>query len=154
LKSTDKFIPKGNLIVREQGRFISEIALPDLSVQEEFEMELGYDADILFNRQVSIKSTSDEQIVYKVEVTFENKKLREVVAIYREHFYGKYSIDENEISTTLIQQDPVKDLFLKGNELNGRLTLSQNANKTIHYQVTIQKEPKLIRMTGSNSMTF
>ncbi|CAF0838444.1 unnamed protein product [Didymodactylos carnosus] len=137
LKS-DKFIPKGVLSIREQGRIVGEVAVPDISAGEEYDVELGKDADIGFYRQISIESASKEQTVYKVEVTLENKKSHDIFVKFQEKLFGKYSVDK--ISTTLLQQALNTDLILKGNELTGKFLLDQNTKKVIRFEVTIQHE--------------
>jgi len=145
LTSIDMFMPKGRLMMREQGRFVGELDLSDLSVGETHTMQFGYDADVFYRRRVNILQGDEDSdtIVYGIEIMFENRKqLRDVVIDFNESF-GDYKYFEiNNISSTLSDDtnNRMPDLVLYGTELQGNMVLKrQNDRKLIKYEVTIHK---------------
>jgi len=134
---TNRFLPKGSIIVRDQDRFLGEQNIPDLTAEEEHDIELGKDADVKFKREISTLLSNEQNgtTKYRIEIIFDNKKSTEINVKFTEKFYGKYSV---------IISDADKNSLLKmnGNELNSQFLLASNSSQTINYDVVIYDQIK------------
>jgi len=141
--SLDSYVPSGRLMLREQGRFMGELTLPNLAVGETYKMLFGYDAEVFYRRQVNIvKGDEDsETIVYGIQIMFENHKLsRDILVDFTESFQHYKYFEVNNISTGM-GSDKLVDLVLYGTDLQGRMMLKrQGGQKLIKFEVTIYKD--------------
>jgi len=124
LTSIDAYLPTGRLMLQEQGRFLGELNMPDLSIGEVHTMQFGYDADCSYQRRVSLLQLDEsaDKITYNVEIYIENRKpSRPVVIDWTESFADLKYFEVNKISIDMEKQP---DLVLYGSELRGRFFTS------------------------------
>jgi len=57
---SDRFLPKGTVTVREDGRVVGQAQLSDISQGEKQDLDCGNDPDVSFTRQVKILSQKKE----------------------------------------------------------------------------------------------
>jgi hypothetical protein len=139
ITAVDEFMPAGRLVLQEQGRFLGQMNLPDLTVGETYTMQFGYDADVAYRRVVKmVQGREDsEMITYNVQITFENFKTSDEVMIgFTESFSAYKYFEVNEIS---MNNENMPNLVLCGTELQGRFKLRQGGQKMISYNVVLYK---------------
>jgi len=138
LTSFNNFIPNGRLLLREQGRFVGQIDLPDLTIDETFTMILGYDADISYRRQVKILEGDEnsDSITYYVEYTFENSKVSRDVRLYFIESFSPFKYFQIKNISTFNDKKNVPDLVLYGTDLRGYMFIPrQGGQKMISYNL-------------------
>jgi len=142
LTSFNDFIPNGRLLLREQGRFIGQINLPDLSFGETYTMVFGYDTDVSYRRQVNILDGDEnsDSITYYVEYIFKNSKsTRDVRVYFIESFSSFQYFQVKNISTSNDNRNN-PDLISYGTDLRGYMFIPrQGVEKTISYTLIIYK---------------
>ncbi|UJR17218.1 hypothetical protein I4U23_004113 [Adineta vaga] len=84
IESIDKFLPAGPITIREQGRLVGVISLPDMTVGDKHTLSSGQDSDVSLNRQVKLISKERHSAVYTVHLTFKNVKSIPVKFEYEE----------------------------------------------------------------------
>jgi len=145
ITSLDAFMPRGRLMMREQGRFVGELDLPDLAIGETYTMQFGLDADVSYRRYVRIVQGDEDTdtIVYRIEIMFENRKVsRDIPIDFIESFgnYKYFDINNISMSSDDDRNNKMPDLVLYGTDLRGHMMLKrQGGQKVIKYEVTIHK---------------
>jgi len=131
LTSLNAFIPNGCLLLREQGRFIGQINLPDLTVNETFTMVFGSDPDILYDRRVKIIEGDEDSdsITYYVEYVFENYKLTRDVRVYFMESFGLFKYFQVQNISTVNNQNNFPDLVLYGTDLRGYMVIPRQRSQ-------------------------
>ena len=149
LTSLENFLPNGRLLLREQGRFLGQIDIPDVSVNSTYTMLFGADADVSYRRQVSVLSDEDNDhtMSYRVEYVFENvKPLRDVPVYFSESFNSFKSFQIEELSRP-INNDNLLNIELRGTDLHGYFLLPrQSIPMMISYKVLIFKDKPRVRL--------
>jgi len=142
LTSFDSFLPNGRLFLYDQERFVGEIDLPNLAIDETYTMIFGSDADISYRRQVKILEGNEnsDSITYYVEYIFENSKTsRDVRVSFIESFSIFKYFQIRNISTSNDNND-LPDLVCYGTDLRGYMFLPrQHGQKKISYNLIIYK---------------
>jgi len=145
LTSFNNFLPNGRLLVREQGRFLGQINLPNLSINETYTMVFGFDADITYRRQVEVLEGNDNSnsITYYVEYNFENCKLSRDVRVYFIESFSLFKYFQiRNISTT----NDIPDLVSYGTDLRGLFYLPhKNGQKMISYNLILDKFETIVK---------
>ncbi|CAF4010670.1 unnamed protein product, partial [Rotaria sordida] len=142
LTSHNNFIPNGFLTLHEQGRFIGQIYLPDITQGETYTMKFGYDADVIYRRQVKIleDNKKSKSITYNVEYIFENYKSSHDVHLY---FIESFtSLKYFQIKNISISNDNknLPDLISYGTDLRGYMIIPcQRIPKIISYNLITYK---------------
>ena len=103
--SSDRFLSRGNCILREYDRLVGETLLPDLAAKDKYEFSIGQDADIVYKENVTLISsrTYNEtlrpgnkeleertQSVYQINLLLKNfKKNRSVQVEYKQEIFAR-----------------------------------------------------------------
>ncbi|CAF3308407.1 unnamed protein product [Rotaria sp. Silwood2] len=103
--SSDRFLSRGNCIIREYDRLVGETLLPDLAAKDKHDFSIGQDSDIIYKENVTlissrtynetIRSAGKEfeertQSVYFINLLLKNfKKNRSVKVEYKQEIYGR-----------------------------------------------------------------
>jgi len=136
--SSDRFLSRGNCIVRESDRLVGETTLPDLAAKDKHEFSIGQDADIVYKENVTIVSsrTYNETIdrrthkertetVYNINLLLKNfKKNRPVKVHYQQQIHGH--------SVKLIKPNPI--FTQDGSAIKTELTLTADEEKLLSYK--------------------
>jgi len=142
LTSFNNFLPNGRLFLREQGRFLGQIDLPDLSMEETYTMLFGFDADVLYRRQVKIieGDENSDSITYYVEYVFENFKTLYDVRVYFTESFSLFKYFQIKNISTSNDNKNFPDLISYGTDLRGYILLPrQNIPKIISYNIVTYK---------------
>jgi hypothetical protein len=81
---SDKFLPKGNVTIREDGRVVGQAHLCDISQGEKQDLECGDDPDVSFHREVKILSQKRDSASYSIRLTIKNSKTKSIKYEYKE----------------------------------------------------------------------
>jgi len=81
---SDKFLPKGNVTIREDGRVVGQAHLCDISQGEKQDLECGDDPDVSYHREVKILSQKRESASYSIRLTIKNAKTKSIKYEYKE----------------------------------------------------------------------
>jgi hypothetical protein len=81
---SDRFLPKGTVTIREDGRVVGQTQLPDISQSEKQDLDCGDDPDVSYHREVKILSQKRESASYAVRLTIKNAKLKPIKYEYKE----------------------------------------------------------------------
>jgi hypothetical protein len=138
----NNFLPTGRLLLREHGRFIGQMNLPDLTLGETYTMVFGFDANVVYRRQVILVDGDDDSdsVTYNVTYTFENYKPSYDIRLY---FVESFNyLDNFEISniSTSMDDKHLPDLVIDGTVLRGYVTIPrQRRERMISYQIITRK---------------
>jgi len=141
LTSLNSFIPNGRLLLREQGRFIGQINLPDLTVNETYTMVFGSDPDVLYHRRVKIVENDEDNedndsITYYVEYVFENYKLTRDVRVYFIESFSLFKHCQVQNISTSNNENNFPDLVTYGTDLRGFMVIPrQRSQITFSYNL-------------------
>jgi len=142
LTSFNEFIPNGRLLLREQGRYVGQIHLPDLSFGETYTMIFGYDSDVTYHRKVTIiegDETSDS-IIYYVEYVFENSNSTHDVPISFIESFSAYKYYHIKSISTSNDTPYSPDLTFHGTDLRGYIVVPcQGGRKMISYNLIVYR---------------
>jgi hypothetical protein len=142
ITSLSTYLPDGHLRLREEGRFIGEISLPDLAVGETYTMTFGYDADVSYRRQVKmVQGTEDgDSVTYNVQYIFENYKPTRDVRLYFTESFSTFTYFEVKDISTSSDDNKLPDLMSYGTELRGYMMIPrERGQKMISYNLTTYK---------------
>jgi len=81
---SDKFLPKGNVTVREDGRVVGQAHLCDISQGEKQDLDCGNDPDVSFNRDIKVLSQKRDAASYSIRLTIKNSKSKPIKYEYKE----------------------------------------------------------------------
>jgi len=81
---SDKFLPKGNVTVREDGRVVGQAHLCDISQGEKQDLDCGNDPDVSFTREVEVLSQKRDSASYLINLTIKNSKTKSIKFEYKE----------------------------------------------------------------------
>ena len=142
ISSVDAYLPKGRVMVREQGRLLGEISLPNLGMKEIYTMTFGFDDEVSYRRFVTIiRGDVDAQsVTYRVRYIFQNfKPNRDVCVDFTESFVSDpYFEVENISGVNYDEESPA--LQLLGTDLRGQMSIPRGREEqTFRYDVTIYK---------------
>jgi hypothetical protein len=132
---SDKFLPKGTVTIREDGRVVGQAHLCDISQGEKQDLDCGNDPDVSFLRQVTILSQKRESASYSIRLTIKNSKTKSIKYEYKEIISSaKFTItptNSSKESNDKIQL--INDgLFILGEELQS------NKEQTFQYEILIE----------------
>jgi len=138
----NNFLPNGRLFLREQGRFLGQVDLPDLSMGETYTMVFGVDADVSYRRQVKVVEGDEnrDSMTYYVEYVFENFKKSEDVRVYFIESFSLFKYFQVKNVSTSSDNKNYPNLVTYGTDLRGYIFLPrQNVQKIISYNVVMYK---------------
>jgi hypothetical protein len=81
---SDKFLPKGIVTIREDGRVVGQAHLCDISQGEKQDLECGDDPDVSFTRQVKVLSQKRDSASYLINLNIKNSKIKSIKYEYKE----------------------------------------------------------------------
>jgi hypothetical protein len=141
--SSDRFLSRGNCIIREYDRLVGETSLPDLAAKDKHEFSIGQDADIVYKENVTlissrsynetIRSTSknfEERTlsVYMINLLLKNfKKNRSVKVEYKYEIYAR--------SVKLITN--ISALVQDGSFIKSTMTLPADDETLLTYKIEV-----------------
>ena len=141
--TSDRFLTRGNCIIRESDRLVGETSIPDVAAKDKLEFNIGQDADITYKQNVTLLSsrtynetitpgsrvfTMRTQSTFDVTVLLKNfKKTRAVKVEYHQQIYGQ--------SVKLIGTNAF--FTQDGSKVKGALTLAADEEKVLQYKVEI-----------------
>jgi hypothetical protein len=142
LTSMNDFLPNGRLLLREQGRFIGQVDLPNLSTNETYTMIFGSDAEVSYRRQVTVLQGDEnsDSITYYVEYAFENCKPSRDVQVY---FLESFSLFKNfqiQNISTVPNNNNLPNIRSYGTDLRGYIFIPRQCSQTmISYNFFVYK---------------
>jgi hypothetical protein len=141
--SSDRFLSRGNCILREYDRLVGETLLPDLAAKDKHEFSIGQDADIVYKENVTLISarTYNEtlrpgskeveertQSVYHINLLFKNfKKNRPIQVEYKSEVYAR-SVKLMTNNVGFVQD---------GSVIKSTMTLSPNEEKLLSFKIEV-----------------
>jgi hypothetical protein len=141
--SSDRFLSRGNCIIREYDRLVGETLLPDLAAKDKHEFSIGQDADIVYKENVTLASARsynetvrsgskdvEERTVsiYTVNLLLKNfKKNRSVKVEYKYEVYAR--------SVKLIANN--SGFVLDGSMITSTMTLTAENEKILSYKIEV-----------------
>ncbi|UJR29770.1 hypothetical protein I4U23_017318 [Adineta vaga] len=81
---SDKFLPKGTITIREEGRIVGQAHLCDLSQGEKQDLDCGDDPDVSFIRNVKTLSQKRDSALYSIRLIIKNSKSKSIKFEYKE----------------------------------------------------------------------
>lgn len=81
---SDRFLPKGTVTVREDGRVVGQAFLSDISQGEKQDLDCGNDPDVSFIRDVKVLSQKRDSALYSIHLTIKNSKAKSIKYEYKE----------------------------------------------------------------------
>jgi hypothetical protein len=142
LTTMNNFLPCGRLFLREQGRFLGQIDLPNLPVNGTYTMIFGVDADVSYRRQVTVVegNTNSDSITYYVEYVFENSKLSRNVQVYFLESFNLFKYFQIENLSTPTNNNNLLNIKSYGTNLRGYIFVPyQNSQTMVSYNLIIYK---------------
>ena len=99
------------MTVRDADRVVGSQALPDLTANEEYNLQLGQDPDLSFTRYIKLSSSSRIKVfgtvqrrytynIYSVTLQMKNAKARPVPFEYLERLEGRDIVLEGDVGRT------------------------------------------------------
>ncbi|CAF2981477.1 unnamed protein product [Rotaria sp. Silwood2] len=132
---SDRFLPKGTVTVREDGRVVGQAQLSDISQGEKKDLDCGNDPDVSFTRQIKILSQKRESASYDINLTIKNAKTKNIKYEYKEIISSaKFIItpkNNNEQINNKIQ------IISEGIEIIGE-ELQPNEEQTFQFEVLLE----------------
>jgi hypothetical protein len=141
--SSDRFLSRGNCIIREYDRLVGETLLPDLAAKDKHEFSIGQDADIVYKENVTLVSARsyNETVrsgskdveertasIYTVNLLLKNfKKNRSVKVEYKYEVYAR--------SVKLIANN--SGFVLDGSMITSTMTLTADNEKILSYKIEV-----------------
>jgi hypothetical protein len=101
---SDRFLPKGTVTIREDGRVVGQAQLNDISQGEKQDLDCGNDPDVNYHREVKILSQKRESASYSIRLTIKNAKTKPIKYEYKEIISSaKFTIIPSGDNQQLIQ---------------------------------------------------
>ena len=140
--STDRFLPRGNCLIREYDRLIGETFLPDLTPNHSHEFSIGQDPQIIYRENVTLISVKsyNESIgnnekdfkertlsIYIIDFLLKNVGIRSIPMEY------KYEIYAGEVK--LITNN--SNFILDGSIIRSTMLLSTNDEEHFSYEIEV-----------------
>lgn len=132
---SDKFLPKGLVTIREDGRVIGQAHLCDLAQGEKQDLLCGDDPDVYFIRDVKILSQKRSSSSYQIQLTIINSKTKSVRFQYKETISSaKFTINSTNDDQILNEQIQILDDGLKIHQDH----LKSNEKIIFNYQILLE----------------
>jgi len=81
---SDKFLPKGCVTVREDGRVVGQAQVPDMGIGDKQDLDCGNDPDVSYHREVKVTSQKRDGASYEIRLTLKNAKQKPIKFEYKE----------------------------------------------------------------------
>jgi hypothetical protein len=132
---SDRFLPKGTITVREDGRVVGQAILNDISQGEKQDLDCGNDPDVSFHRQVKILSQKRDSASYLIDLTIKNSKTKSIKYEYKENISSaKFTVTpkgDNEQLNNQIQS------IAEGIQIIGQ-DLQVNTEQIFQYEILLE----------------
>ena len=141
--SSDRFLSRGNCIIREDDRLVGETVLPDLAGKDKYEFSIGQDADIVYKENITLMSSRSynetirtgskdieerTQSIYTINLLLKNfKKNRSIKVEYKYEIYAR--------SVKLIGNN--SGFILDGSIIRSTVSLLANDEKHFSYKIEV-----------------
>jgi hypothetical protein len=141
--SSDRFLSRGNCIIREYDRLVGESLLPDLAAKDKHVFSIGQDPDIVYKENVTLMSsrsfnatirTGSKEIeertlsIYTINLLLKNfKKNRSIKIEYKYEIYAR--------SVKLIGNS--SSFILDGSMIKSTMTLPADGEKLLSYKIEV-----------------
>ena len=132
---SDRFLPKGSITIREDGRVVGQTEFNDLSQGETQDLDAGNDPDVSFVRQVQILSQQRQSASYLVNLTISNAKSKSIKFQYKE------IISSAKFTLINTNQDEQLDNFFKTNAQDFTIqndNLQSNQQQTFSFEIALE----------------
>ena len=147
--TSNVLLPAGTVTVRDVDRVVGNQSLPDLTANEEHNLQLGQDPDLSFTRYVKVSSSSRVKVfgtvqrrytynIYSVTLQMKNAKARAVPFEYLERLEGRDIVLEGDVGRT------AQGLSLRG-------TLPAKGSLERKYKVTFIEEGEAVPVAKKTS---
>ncbi|CAF0739995.1 unnamed protein product [Rotaria sordida] len=140
--SADRFLSRGNCVIRESDRLVGETSLPDIAAKNKHEFSIGQDADIVYKENSTLVSSTTSNVTsspygpkqsrthstYEVVLTLKNyKKNRSVKVEYQQNVYGQ-SVKLTKPNALFTQE---------GSAIKATFTLASDEEKSASYKFEV-----------------
>ncbi|CAF3117074.1 unnamed protein product [Rotaria socialis] len=132
---SDKFLPKGTVTIREDGRVVGQAHLSDITQGEKQDLDCGNDPDVSFIRDVKVLSQKRDSATYLIRLTIKNSKTRPIKYEYKEIISSaKFTVnpknDDQELNNKI-------QLISEGFQILDQ-ELQSNNEQTFQYEVLLE----------------
>ncbi|CAF1103369.1 unnamed protein product [Adineta steineri] len=142
---SDRYLSRGNCIIRESDRIVGETFLPNLGAKDKYHFSIGQDTDIFYKENVSlISSTKLEEnhqhetqtihtptrklSIYEINIQIKNFKTRSITIEYEQTFlYSFQNIQLIMLNNHSFIQD--------GETIKSNMILQNNDDQTFSYRI-------------------
>lgn len=132
---SDKFLPKGTVTIREDGRVVGQAQLSDISQGEKQDLDCGDDPDVSFRRRVTVLSQKRESASYSISLTIKNAKAKSIKYEYKEIISSaKFTVTPKNNNEQLDKQ---LESISEGIQILGQ-ELQPNSETTFQYDVLLE----------------
>ncbi len=91
--TSDALLPAGVVTVRDEGRVVGQVSIPDTAKGDPVSLDLGSDTDLAYTRSVQVLKQDKTTLTARVTLTLTNAKDRSVRAEVTEQLGGNVSVD-------------------------------------------------------------
>ena len=142
--SSDRFLSRGNCIIREFDRLVGETSLPDIAAKNKHEFSIGQDADIVYKEKATLISSYTYNVTissygriqtrtkstYEINLSVRNyKKTRAVTVKYQQRISGE--------SAELLRSDRI---FIHDSlTVKSTVILAAGEEKSFSYTIAVTK---------------
>ncbi|CAF3955726.1 unnamed protein product [Rotaria sp. Silwood1] len=132
---SDKFLPKGTITIREDGRVVGQSHLCDISQGEKQDLDCGNDPDVRYTRDCKVLSQKRDSALYLINLIIKNSKIKSIKYEYKEIISSaKFTItpkNDNQQINNKIQ------LISEGFQILNE-ELQPNQEQTFQYEVLLE----------------
>ncbi|CAF1477270.1 unnamed protein product [Adineta ricciae] len=139
--SADRFLSKGNCIIREYDRLVGETSLPNLAAKNPHDFAIGEDADVVYKENVTLISAQaltsvsssyhgthgQTKSTYNVNLYIKSYKNRPFKLEYQQHVHAS--------AVKLIE--PRTNFTLENSAVKYKTTLAANEEKVLSYKLEV-----------------
>jgi hypothetical protein len=141
--SSDRFLSRGNCIIREYDRLVGETLLPDLAAKDNHAFSIGQDPDIVYKENVTLMSSRSYNAtirsgskdveertssIYTISLLLKNfKKNRSIIVEYKYEIYAR--------SVKLVTNNST--FVLDGSIIKSKITLPADSEKLFSYKIEV-----------------
>lgn len=140
--SSDRFLSRGNCIIREMDRLVGETSLPDLAAKNKHDFSVGEDADIVYRENATLISSNASSVVsspystkptrtqsvYEMNITFKNYKKNRAAAVEFQELFSGQSVKLFKPNTFFTQD---------GSSVKATFKLAADEEKSVSFKVEV-----------------
>ena len=139
--SSDRFLSKGDCIIREYDRLVGETSLPNLAAKNPHDFSIGEDAEIIYKENVTLISSqavssvsssfygahAQTKATYNVNLSIKSYKNRPFKLEYEQQVHGS-SVKLTDLRTSFT---------LENSAVKYKATLAANEEKVLSYKLEV-----------------